>query len=61
MLVLPENAQGNYDLIVESSSDSVTWTPFHSQAVQADTVKRLFRVRIVHKGGEGAAAKGEER
>lgn len=60
VLVLPENATGNYDLIVESSSDSVTWTPFHSQAVQSDTVKRLFRVRIVHKGQEEAAAKGEE-
>ena len=61
VLVLPENAKGNYDLIVESSSDSVTWTPFHSQAVQSDTVKRLFRVRIVHKGQEEAAAKGEEK
>ena len=61
VLVLPENATGNYDLIVESSSDSVTWTPFHSQAVQSDTVKRLFRVRIVHKGQEEAKAKAEEK
>ena len=61
VLVLPENATGNYDLIVESSSDSVTWTPFHSQAVQSVTAKRLFRVRIVHKGQEEAAAKGEEK
>jgi len=61
VLVLPENARGNYDLIVESSSDSVTWTPFHSQAVQSDTVKRLFRVRIVHKGQEEAKAKAEEK
>ena len=61
VLILPENATGNYDLIVESSSDSVTWTPFHSQAVQSDTVKRLFRVRIVHKGQEEAKAKAEEK
>ena len=61
VLVLPEDATGNYDLIVESSSDSVTWTPFHSQAVQSDTVKRLFRVRIVHKGQEEAKAKAEEK
>ena len=60
VLVLPENATGNYDLIVESSSDSVTWTPFHSQAVQSDTVKRLFRVRIVHKGQEEAKAKAKK-
>jgi len=61
VLVLPENATGNYDLIVESSSDSVTWTPFHSQAVQSDTAKRLFRVRIVHKGQPEAKAKAEEK
>ena len=61
VLILPENATGNYDLIVESSSDSVSWTPFHSQAVQSDTVKRLFRVRIVHKGQEEAKAKAEEK
>ena len=61
VLVLPENARGNYDLIVESSSDSVTWTPFHSQVVQSDTVKRLFRVRIVHKGQPEAKAKAEEK
>ena len=60
VLVLPENATGNYDLIVESSSDSVTRTPFHSQAVQSDTVKRLFRVRIVHKGQEEAKAKAKK-
>ena len=61
VLILPENATGNYDLIVESSSDSVTWTPFHSQAVQSDTVKRLFRVRIVHKGQEEVKAKAEKK
>jgi len=61
VLVLPENARGNYDLIVEASSDSVTWTPFHSQAVQSVTAKRLFRVRIVHKGQEEAKAKAEEK
>ena len=59
VLVLPENATGNYDLIVESSSDSVTWTSFHSQAIQSDTVKRLFRVRIVHKGQQEAKAKAK--
>ena len=61
VLVLPENARGNYDLIVEASADSVTWTPFHSQAVQSVTAKRLFRVRIVHKGQPEAKAKAEEK
>ena len=61
VLVLPENSQGNYDLIIESSFDLGTWTPFHSQAVQSDTARRLFRVRIAHKEEEGAAVEGEER
>ena len=61
VLVLPENARGNYDLIVEASADSVAWTPFHSQAVQSVTAKRLFRVRIVHKGQPEAKAKAEEK
>jgi hypothetical protein len=49
VLVLPENAQGNYDLTVESSSDMVTWTPVHSQTVQSNTTSRMFRVRIAKK------------
>jgi hypothetical protein len=49
VLVLPENAQGNYDLTVESSSDLVTWTPIHSQTVQSNTTSRMFRVRIAKK------------
>jgi hypothetical protein len=49
VLVLPENAQGNYDLMVESSSDMVTWTTFYSQSVQSNTTSRMFRVRIVKK------------
>ena len=61
VLVLPENSQGNYDLIIESSFDLGIWTPFHSQAVQSDTARRLFRVKIVHKEGGGAAAEGVER
>lgn len=49
VLVLPENAEGNYDLTVEASSDMVTWTPIHSQAVQSNTASRMFRVRIAKK------------
>lgn len=49
VLVLPENAVGNYDLVVDSSQDMVTWTPVHSQAVQSNTPSRMFRVRIVKK------------
>ena len=61
VLVLPENSTGNYDLVVESSTDSITWIPFHSETVNSDTAERLFRVRIVHKGQEEAKAKAEEK
>ena len=61
VLVLPENATGNYNLVVESSTDSINWTPFHSETVTADTAERLFRVRIVHKGQEEAKAKAEKK
>jgi hypothetical protein len=49
VLVLPEHAVGNYDLVVESSSDMVTRSSFHSQAVQSDAPSKMFRVRIVKK------------
>jgi len=61
VLVLPENATGNYNLLVESSTDSINWIPFHSGTVNSDTAERLFRVRIVHKGQEEAKAKAEEK
>ena len=47
MLVIPENSTGNYNIVVETSSDTATWTPFHSQTVSANDAKRFFRTRIV--------------
>ena len=49
VLVLPETPGGNYDLVVESSGDTVTWAPFHSQAVLSGGANAFFRVRIVKK------------
>jgi len=49
VILLPENIDGNYDLMVESSDDTVTWDPFHSQSVQSGAAKKFFRVRIVRK------------
>ena len=49
IILLPENIDGNYDLMVESSDDTVTWIPFHSQSVQSDAAKKFFRVRIARK------------
>jgi hypothetical protein len=47
LLVIPENSTGNYNIVVETSSDTATWTPFHSQTVSANDAKRFFRTRIV--------------
>jgi hypothetical protein len=47
LLVIPENSTGNYNIVVETSSDTSTWTPFHSQTVSAADAKRFFRTRIV--------------
>jgi hypothetical protein len=49
VLVIPENATGNYDIVVETSDDTSTWTPFHSQTVSATDAKRFFRTRIVKR------------
>lgn len=47
LLVLPEGSTGNYNIVVETSDDTTTWTPFHSQTVSATDAKRFFRTRIV--------------
>lgn len=47
LLVIPENSTGNYSVVVETSDDTTTWTPFHSQTVSATDAKRFFRTRIV--------------
>ncbi len=49
VLVIPENATGNYDIVVETSDDTATWTPFHSQTILATDPKRFFRTRIVRR------------
>ena len=49
VLVIPENSTGNYDIVVETSDDTATWTPFHSQTVLATDPKRFFRTRIVRR------------
>ncbi len=49
VLVIPENSTGNYDVVVESSGDMTTWTPFVSQTVLSSTPSNFFRVRIVKK------------
>jgi hypothetical protein len=49
VLVIPEGSTGDYDIILESSTDMVTWTPFHSQTLSSTAPTNLFRTRIVKK------------
>jgi hypothetical protein len=49
VLVIPEGSKGDYDIILESSTDMVTWTPFHSQTLSSTAPTNLFRTRIVKK------------
>ena len=47
VLILPENTTGDFDVIIESSSDLVSWIPFFSQTVNSQTARRFFRTRVV--------------
>ena len=46
-LVLPENSDGNYDVIIESSDDLTTWAPFVSQTVSSQSSPAFFRAKII--------------
>lgn len=47
VLVLPENSTGNHDVVLDSSTDLVNWTPFFSQTVTAPAAANFYRARIV--------------
>jgi hypothetical protein len=49
VFVIPENSTGDFDVLLETSSDMGTWSPFLSQTVSAADAKRFFRARIVKK------------
>ncbi len=45
--VIPEDANGQYQVILESSTDMITWTPANPGTYSGNTQKRFFRTRIV--------------
>jgi hypothetical protein len=45
--VIPSDATGNFSVILESSTDMVTWTPANPGTYSSTIAKRFFRVRIV--------------
>jgi hypothetical protein len=45
--VIPADAGGNYNVILESSTDLITWTAATPGTYSSTTQKRFFRTRIV--------------
>ena len=46
-VVIPENASGPVDVILESSTDLINWTAAVAGSYAPSTLKRFFRVRLV--------------
>ncbi len=47
--VIPVDASGTFTVILESSTDLITWTAANPGDYSGNTVKRFFRTRIVKK------------
>ena len=47
--VIPEDANGTYQVILESSTDLISWNPALPGDYSGNTVQRFFRTRIVKK------------
>jgi hypothetical protein len=48
-IVVPSNAVGDVDVLLEQSTDMITWTQCLPGTYNASTQKRFFRVRAVEK------------
>lgn len=48
-VVIPEDASGSYSVILESSSDMVTWTAANPGTYGGSETRRFFRTRIVRQ------------
>ncbi len=46
-VVIPNDAQGSFEVILESSTDLITWTPANPGTYSGTTTQRFFRSRIV--------------
>ncbi len=46
-VVIPADAAGNVNIILESSTDLVTWTAATPGSYGSSTSKRFFRIRAV--------------
>jgi hypothetical protein len=46
-VVIPEDAAGNFNVVLESSTDLITWTAANPGNYGGTTTKRFFRVRVI--------------
>jgi hypothetical protein len=46
-VVIPEDAAGSFNVVLESSTDLITWTAANPGAYGGTTTKRFFRVRVI--------------
>ena len=47
--VIPNDANGQFEVVLESSVDLVTWTPANPGTFGGDTPRRFFRTRILRR------------
>ena len=48
-VVIPESAAGIFSVVLESSTDLITWTAANPGSYGGGTAKRFFRVRVVQQ------------
>jgi hypothetical protein len=46
-VVIPNDAAGNYQVILESSTDLITWTAANPGTYSGTAPQRFFRTRVV--------------
>ena len=44
--VIPEDVNGEYEVILESSTDMITWSPANPGNYGGNTAGRFFRIRM---------------
>lgn len=49
VVVIPDDNTGDYDVLLESSTDMVHWTPTTPGQFDAGNTKRFFRVRLARR------------
>ena len=55
-VVIPNDAAGTFQVILESSTDLITWTAANPGSYSGTTQQRFFRTRIVKQQGPSGAA-----